>query len=142
MGTRLILCPAERRAMPGATRNPEKFRALDEEHDELLEILGDMKKAADGGDNDNTELLAKTVLRKLIQHSHHEESLMREYGYPGYENHKTYHEHVNDTLKFIIEYFGDDRLHDSRQEVAQHMENKVSEELFVDQLFMEYLAGK
>ena len=128
--------------MPHATHYPPQFSFLDDEHNELLAILAGMKQPPNGSSGEDTKLLTRKVLAKLRQHSHHEESVMREYGYPGYENHRTYHEHVHDTLRFIIEYFENGRMNEARQEIAQHMENKVNEEFFVDQLFMEFLAGR
>lgn len=115
---------------------PEGFRFLDEQHGELLGILGRMKQLAGKGD---VTALAKDLLTALRRHSQSEEQVMAETGCPDLELHAEYHEHVFSSLEYIIQLLDRDQMQAYRSDIATHIENILSEEFFFDRLLIEYL---
>jgi hemerythrin-like metal-binding protein len=69
--------------------------AIDDEHQRLLEIIDDLFRAIQmGNEHDRVQGILDRLAEYTIKHFDHEESVLRECGYPRLEAHKTMHEEM------------------------------------------------
>ena len=120
---------------------PESFRFLDEEHAEIGAMLATLSDALMSGD-ESPALVSKRLFNKIAEHTSHEEALMQTCDYPERELHAKYHQHVIHSIELILKMFNRKGMAEHGQMIAKHIENKMSEEMFVDRLFAEFLAAR
>ena len=138
--------------MDWETGYPEPFRFLDDEHAEIGAMLAVLEGAsgANPGENpgetpgenpgENPALVSRRLFNKITEHTSHEEELMKTYGYPERELHEKYHQHVTHSIELILQLFNRKGMTEHGAVIAKHIGNKMSEEMFVDRLFAEFLA--
>lgn len=119
---------------------PEKYKYLDDEHQALAAELQALREtAASDGEASTREHLIE-IARMFRSHVGKENSLMQTSAYPDRKHHVEYHAALVDTLSYLIEFFDQHSVARYGTDIAQHIENKLAEELFIDRLFAEYLC--
>ena len=118
---------------------PERFGFLDEEHLELGVMVTALDNAASSAGEQNPALATRRLLKKLNEHISHEEEVMRECAYPELELHQKHHQHVIHSIELILQLFNRKGMAEHGAMIAKHLENKMSEEMFIDRLFAEFL---
>lgn len=116
---------------------------IDEQHGRFINYINETWEALDRGD-DKEEFLY--ILNKLLdyamEHFSSEEALMREYGYPGYQEHKKVHSDTADELfEFDVRLLADDEK-ESRaflEFLTQWLKNHI---LVTDMVLAAYLKEK
>ena len=127
--------------MDWTTGYPEPFRVLDEEHAEIGATLAALRRASGLDGEENPMLVSRRLFKKIAEHASHEEELMKKYDYPEQELHEKYHQHVIHSIELILQLFNRKGMAEHGTAIAKHIENKMAEEMFVDHLFAEFLAG-
>ncbi len=120
---------------------PERFRFLDEEHAEIGAMLAALRSVSGPEGEENPMLVSRRLFKKIAEHASHEEDLMKKYDYPEQELHEKYHQHVIHSIELILQLFNRKGMAEHGAAIARHIENKMSEEMFVDHLFAEFLTG-
>ncbi len=120
---------------------PNKFQYLNDEHDAIAASLQEFRKAVAADGEENARLLAVDIARKLREHVSNEDRLMQSFEYPERELHQAYHGVLIDTIDYVLQSFDHKSMADYGATIAQHIENKLAEEVFVDGLFAEYLRS-
>ncbi len=120
---------------------PPEFSFLDDEHEDIGRSLDALNEALGEDAERNFGPLAVGILHKLRMHARHEEEVMKRLEYPEGDLHEKYHEALIETVALILEFF--DRRNVARygERIRKHIENKLSEEIFVDRLLAEFLSG-
>jgi hemerythrin len=118
---------------------PEEYRALEEQHEKIGKLLAELKASSHDGSDKNTRALALNLLRELRHHSRSEEKAMEERKFPERAFHKKHHEIIADGVELIIKLLGGQGVSGFGERIARHIGERLSEELLVDQLFIEYL---
>ena len=118
---------------------PEKFKYLDDEHEAISAKLQELRDVVATDGEETARRLAIDVARMLREHVRNEDRLMLTFDYPERELHGAYHAVLIDTLTYVLQSFDHKSMAEYGTSIAQHIENKLSEEIFVDGLFAEYL---
>lgn len=118
---------------------PEAYRFLDDEHAMLVRKVQDMKNPSGGIAETDLKSGAVEFLDLLRKHFEHENRLMQQINYPESEVHKLYHETSLDNVETILRFFDHDSAQRHREGIANHLENRLAEELFFDRLLVNYL---
>lgn len=119
---------------------PESFRFLDEEHAEIGAMVAALKSAADSNSEENPALLSRRMLKKIADHTSREEELMKTHAYPERELHQKYHQHMLHSIELVLQLFNRKGMAEHGVAISKHIQNKISEEMFVDRLFADFLA--
>jgi len=118
---------------------PEKYQYLDDEHEAMAAKLQGLRDAVASDGEENARRLAIDIARLFRDHVRKEDRLMETFDYPARELHETYHAALIDTLDYVLQSFDHKSMAEYGASIAQHIENKRAEEVFVDGLFAEYL---
>lgn len=118
---------------------PEKYQYLDDEHVEMAAKLQELRDVVATDGEETARRLTINIARMLRTHIRKEDQLMQTFDYPERELHKAYHAVLIDTLTYVLQSFDHKSMAEYGGSIAQHIENKLSEEVFVDGLFAEYL---
>ena len=124
---------------------PDAFRYLDDEHEDIGVALQSLRGALEAPDERSPKLLMSSIMDKLRTHMAHEEEVMKAHAYPELELHEKHHQLLTETIEMIMQFFDARSMVDHGESIVNHIENKLSEEIFVDHLFADYLrnqAGK
>jgi len=65
---------------------------IDDDHRELMRIMGEIKTAAKDGDHQRCSDLLSELIESAKEHFAGEEAILRDAGYPQLEEHIKYHE--------------------------------------------------
>ncbi|MDP6705016.1 MAG: hypothetical protein QF893_01635 [Alphaproteobacteria bacterium] len=120
----------------------EKFAYMDKEHEALAAKLQDVKTMPEGGEGGGPKFEALKFLRMLKEHVGNEEATMECYQYPERELHKKHHEILLESVECIIEFFDVAAMAVNRERIVNHIENRLSEELFVDSRLASFLRAQ
>lgn len=117
----------------------DRFAYLDEEHAALAAKLQDVKTMPEEGEGGGPKFEALKFLRMLKEHIGSEEETMERFQYPERELHKRHHEILLESVECIIEFFDVAAMAANRDRIVNHIENRLSEELFVDSRLASFL---
>ena len=120
---------------------PAKWRFLDDEHEELGRLLDQLRKLRKEKAGLNAKILATKILQKLRDHSENEHRLMVEIRYPEYQLHKKVHADIIESIEIVLALFDRAELSKFDRHIAQHLENKLTEEIFFDRLLVQFMAN-
>jgi hemerythrin len=120
---------------------PGNLASLDDAHEDIGGVLRAMKQISEPSGAEELRALSFTLLRKLKSHCRQEEVAMEELRYPQRELHIKHHQDVADAIETLISIFDLETMFRCREGVIQHIENRISEELFVDQLLVEFATS-
>lgn len=120
---------------------PPEFSFLDDEHDEIVRALDALKETPGEGPERDFRPVTTGILHKLKLHAQHEEDVMEKLEYPDRDLHVRYHEALIDTVALILEFFDRRSGTHHRERIRKHIEEKLSDEIFVDSLLSEFLGG-
>ncbi len=82
------------------------FKPVDEQHKHLFDIINRLHNAmSEGHGNDVLKETLDELIQYTVEHFSMEEKLMREYEYPGYEEHKGVHDQLTKQVKDIAQKF-------------------------------------
>jgi hemerythrin len=74
-------------------------RAIEIEHRALFDFIDDMRDTIDAGERDVLTRSLRDFQGKVKAHFRHEEEIMRLYGYPDFESHRSQHADLVRTLE-------------------------------------------
>lgn len=82
------------------------FSKVDEQHQHLFDIINRLHQSmSEGHGKDVIKDTLDEMIAYTVEHFTMEEALMREQGYPAYEEHKKVHDNLTKELKEIAEKF-------------------------------------
>lgn len=121
---------------------PGEFRHLDDEHEEIVSMLESMRANVKSGHDREARASGMRILSKFRDHAKSQDKVMHDRGFPERELHNAYHRHVITTLDTILRLFDHGRMGQHGLDVVRHIENRLSEEIFVDRLLADFLAAR
>lgn len=84
---------------------------IDLQHEKLIALVNRLRAAlVDGAEKAARDSLLSQLLEGMRNHCAYEEQLMTEYGYPGYEAHKSEHDRLAHNLGDLIERYRNGEL--------------------------------
>ena len=121
---------------------PEEYRFLDDEHQALFDRLEGLRSFPEHAEDRSIKIEALDILKSLKRHIEAEEKAMAATEYPESELHRKYHKLSVDSFETVLEMFDQSFVTEHRVLIADHIENRLAEEIFVDRLFANYLGGR
>ncbi|MDH5473956.1 MAG: bacteriohemerythrin [Gammaproteobacteria bacterium] len=92
---------------------------IDDDHRKLVELFNRLNHALENGDATNyVEAVLEELISCTIWHFRHEERLMLNYGYDGFEEHKAEHQSLIETANKMRNMF----LQQGRQALSDEIE--------------------
>lgn len=116
-----------------------EFRFLDDEHEALAQKLQDLRSSTGDGEKAGPKLETQRFLMLLKRHVDNENDLMQRFSYPERQLHMMYHQSSVENLETILQFFDHKSALEYRERIANHIENRLAEEMFFDRLLVRYL---
>ncbi len=121
---------------------PPRFRHLTEQHGAILALIGDIETAA----SNHNRVLMRSKLVSLIalmeQHFADEELVMRRNKYPKVRHHAAHHAESITNLNSLLPLFSSDELSAAAPRLAQHIRNRLIEDIELDLPLIRFLEEK